>query len=181
MSFHRKIIVLILQLDCLSVSAALSETHDLFFKLHISQWADPGPLARDCNKSTVAKMHRCPAGWFSQARIFLRIPCGVIKKNSHFPYAKDEIVCLKMGKLYMIRPLFYNGKTRKKHWNIGPRISLAEISVCFCLNSTVIRQRFFSLFSLQGMPKKFLVIFDLELVGVPTFSKLTRQMSNKVP
>jgi isocitrate lyase len=31
------------------------------------------------------------------------------------------------------------------------------------------------------MPKKFLVIFDSELAGVPTFSKLTRQMSNKVP
>jgi hypothetical protein len=154
MSFHRKIIVL-LQLDCLSVSAVLSETHDLFFKLHISQWADPGPLARDCNKSTVVKMHRCPAGWFSQARFFLGFPGGPSRTARISPMQNMKWFVWKWENYTMIHPLFHNGKTRIKHWNIGPRISLGEISLCF-VNSTVIRQRFFHSFPYRECQKSFL-------------------------
>jgi hypothetical protein len=105
---------------------------------------------------------------------------GPSRRTRISPMQNMEWFVWKWENYTMIHPLFHNGKTRVKHWNIGPRISLGEISVC-SVNSTVIRQRFFSLFSLQGMPKKFLLLFDLELAGVPTFSKLTRQMSNKVP
>jgi hypothetical protein len=58
-----------------------------------------------------------------------------------------------MGKLYN-DPSFQNGKIWIKNLNIGPTIPLEqELSLCFVLNSTLIRQRF-PLFSLQGMPKK---------------------------
>jgi hypothetical protein len=80
----------------------------------------------------------------------------------------------------VIHPLFHNGKTRIKHWNFGPRISLGEISVCF-VNSTVIRQRFFFTLFPTGNAKKVSCGIRFGASWIPTFRRLTRQTSNKVP
>jgi len=87
----------------------------------------------------------------------------LIKKNLNFPYAKiHEMVCLKMRK--------YNDPSVSSLWEILNKTlelyyshdSFGELnSLCF-VNSTLIRQRFL-LFSLQRMPKKFLVAFGLTL------------------
>lgn len=74
-----------------------------------------------------------------------------------FSRCKLEMVRLKMGKISnWFLWMFHNGKTRIKHWNIGPHDSLEVLSLCFFVHEflTLIRVRGFHSFSLQGVCRK---------------------------